>query len=93
MSIYGCSFEEKRSYSVRPVRRPLAVALNNIHELPSNDAISLLAWVQLIKPHERVRARVCSAVHIHVACDVERRSTIEVVGRVVVNVRQLWHRR
>lgn len=77
--------------SIGPVRRPLAVALHNIHKLPSNDAVGLLTRVQLVVPHEGVRARIDSAVEVRVTGDIKRRGAVKVVGRVVVNIRQLWH--
>jgi hypothetical protein len=46
--------------------------------------------VQFVVPHERIRvSRVSSGIHVGVASDVEWRSAIEVVGGVVVDVREL----
>lgn len=89
--MYGCSFvRETFRSTIRPVSRPLATALDNIDELTSDDTISLLAWVQLVIPHERIRTSgIASAFYIGVASDIERRGAIEVVGRVVVDIREL----
>ena len=76
--------------TIRPVRRPLAVTLDDVDELPSDDTVSLLTGVQLVVPHERIRTSgVPSAIYVGVASDVERRGAVEVVGGVVVNVREL----
>lgn len=73
----------------RPVCRPLAVTFDHTDELTRNDAICLLAGVQLVVPQETVWARIDGAVEIGVACDVGSRGTVEVGGRVVVDVGQL----
>ena len=76
--------------TVRPVRRPLAVALDDIDKLPSDDTVSLLARMQLVIPHERIwTSGVTSAIYVGVASDVEWRGAVEVVGGVVVDVREL----
>lgn len=76
--------------TIGPVRRPLAVALDDIDKLPSDDTVSLLTGVQFVVPQERVWASgVPSAIHVGIASDIEWRSTVEVVGGVVVNIRQL----
>ena len=82
--------EERCLSAVRPVRRPLAVPLDDIDKLASDDTVGLLTWVQFVVPHERIRvSRVSSAVNVGVASDVEWRGAIEVVGGIVVDVSQL----
>jgi len=48
------SLKEGFPSAIRPVRRPLAVALDDIDKLASDDTVGLLAWVQLVVPHERI---------------------------------------
>ena len=82
--------EERCLSAVRPVRRPLAVPLDDIDELASDDTVGLLTGVQLVVPHERIRTSgVSSAIYVGVAGDVEWRGAVEVLGRVVVDVREL----
>jgi hypothetical protein len=75
---------------IRPIRRPLAIALHHVDEFPCDDTISLLTGVQLIVPHEAVGAGIHSAVEVRVTCDIQRRSTVKISSRVVVDVGQLW---
>ena len=76
--------------TIGPVRRPLAVALDDIDKLPSDDTVSLLTGVQFVVPQERVWASgVPSAIYVGVASNVEWRGAVEVVGRVIVDVREL----
>lgn len=85
-----CFAQETFRSAVRPVSRPLALTLDNIDELPSDDTVGLLTGVQFVVPHERIRvSRVSSAVDVGVASDVEWRGAVKVVGGVVVNVREL----
>jgi hypothetical protein len=85
-----CFARETVLSAIGPVCRPLAVAFDNIDELPSDDTVSLLTGVQFIVPHERIwTSGVTSGVHVGVASDVERRGAVEVIGRVVIDVRQL----
>lgn len=56
----------------------------------SDDTIGLLTGVQLVVPQERIRTSgVSSAIYVGVASNVEWRSAVEVVGRVIVDVREL----
>jgi hypothetical protein len=55
---------------VRPVGRPLAVALHHVDKFPRDDTIGLLARVQLIVPHEAVWAGVHGAVQVSVTCNI-----------------------
>lgn len=50
--VVGTSLEERCPSAIRPVRRPLAIPLDDIDKLASDDTVGLLAWVQLIVPHE-----------------------------------------
>lgn len=76
--------------TIRPVSRPLTVALDDINKFPSDDTVSLLTWVQLVIPHEGIRtSRIASGVYVGIASNVERRGAVEVVGGVVVDVREL----
>lgn len=57
----GCQACELASL-VGPVSSPLATTLHDFDKFPRDDAISLLARVQLIIPHEAIRARVRVAI-------------------------------
>lgn len=82
--------------STRPIRRPTAVTVHNIHEVLRNEALYLLARVQLIVPSKAVWrvgesraiasrsiAMVDEASHVVWSC------AVEVARRVVVDVGHL----
>ena len=74
---------------VGPIGGPLATALDDIDKLPRDDAIGLRAGVQLVVPHEAIWARIRVAVQVDIASDVERCGSVEVGGRVIVDVSEL----
>jgi hypothetical protein len=79
------------SVSTRPVSSPLAVTRDNTQKLTGDDAVRLLARVQLVVPQETVLVRRVGAVHIAAseAGDIERGGAVEVLRRVVVDVGDL----
>lgn len=81
--------------NLAPVRRPFATSIHDIHEFLRNHTIGLLAWVQRVEPQEAIRARVphtvaagCVAL-VDDARNVQRRRPVQILRRVVVDVRQL----
>jgi len=85
----------KYSTLARPVCRPLAGTLNHVQEYPRNNALGLLARVQLVEPQEAVWAWVGHAVAarqvavVDVTGDVRRCRPVQVLGWVVVDVGHL----
>jgi hypothetical protein len=70
----GLHFRSQPSSSTRPVSGPLTTTRNDTQELTGDDAVRLLARVQLIVPQETVRIRLVRAVHIASETgDIERR--------------------
>lgn len=88
----------RRRLSAGPVRRPLARPINDANVLASEHAARLLARVQLVEPHERVRVRQPYAVAprqvalVRKARYVVREAAVKVVARIAVDVRQLCAR-
>jgi hypothetical protein len=70
----GLHFRSQPSSSTRPVSGPFTATRDNTQELTGDDAVRLLARVQLIVPQETVRIRLVSAVHVASETgDIERR--------------------
>lgn len=70
--------------------------LDNFNKSPGDDTLRLLARMQLVIPQEAIRASARDAVAardvalVHVACDIEGRGAVEVLGGIVVNIGHLY---
>ena len=92
MSVTDLDISPSQAHSA-PVRSPLAVTSDNVDEFPCHNPARLLTRMQWVEPLKAIRARIDRAVRasrigalLRSSGDVERRSAVEVLGRVGVDI-------